>query len=182
MNLKVDEKGTIFSATIDKVTIYNPNFEIEKETHDVEVELETFENLFGKYLKDNVLTKIDNKEEFYKDYKKEKVNTLEKEIVKTINAMVLNVIPEGENLTTENVPSLVDIINPATTEKSGTQANPIVIVDNDIAHNGYLYTYGKYYKWNNVVYQCKRTGKSDGGTIKLFYTPDQLIGHYFVTV
>lgn len=182
MNLKVDDKGAIFSATMEKVTIYNPNFEIEKETHDVQVELESFENLFDNYIKDNVLTKIDNKDEFYKPYKKEKVNVLEKEIVNTINNMVLNVIPEGETLTSENVPSLIDIINPATTEESGTQTNPIVIVDNDIAHNGYLYTYGKYYKWNNVLYQCKRTGESDGGTIKLFYTPDQLIGQYFVTV
>lgn len=110
------------------------------------------------------------------------VTNLETEIKNTINAMVLNVIPDGETLTPENVPSLVDIINPATTEESGTQTNPIVIVDNDIAHNGYLYTYGKYYKWNNVLYQCKRTGEADGGTIKLYYTPDQLIGHYFVTV
>lgn len=182
MNLKVDDKGCIFTAKLDKVTIYNPNVEIEKETHDIQVELESFENLFDSYIKDNVLAKIDNKDEFYKDYKKEKVNVLEKEIVKTINAMVLNVIPDGETLTPENSPSLVDIINPATTEESGTQANPIIIVDNDIAHNGYLYTYGKYYKWNGVLYQCKRTGESDGGTIKLFYTPDQLIGHYFVTV
>lgn len=107
---------------------------------------------------------------------------LKTEIKNTINDMVLNVIPEGETLTPENVPSLIDIVNPATTEEIGTQANPIVIIDNDIAHNGYLYTYGKYYKWNGVLYQCKRTGESDGGTIKLYYTPDQLIGHYFVTV
>lgn len=110
------------------------------------------------------------------------VTNLETEIKNTINAMVLNVIPEGETLTPENVPSLIDIINPATKEESGTQANTIVIIDNDIAHNGYLYTYGKYYKWNGVLYQCKRTGESEGGTIKLYYTPDQLIGHYFVTV
>lgn len=117
-------------------------------------------------------------------FDKEKVvkKSLQTEIVNTLNAMVMNVIPDGETLTKENAPTLVDIINPATTEESGTQTNPIVIVDNDIAHNGYLYTYGKYYKWNNVVYQCKRTGEADGGTIKLYYTPDQLIGHYFVTV
>ena len=108
--------------------------------------------------------------------------TLEETIKNTINGMVLSVIPEGETLTPENVPSLIDIVNPATTEESGTQTNPIVIIDNDIAHNGYLYTYGKYYKWNGVLYQCKRTGESEGGTIKLYYTPDQLIGHYFVTV
>lgn len=117
-------------------------------------------------------------------FDKEKVvkKTLKEEIINTINEMVLNVIPEGEKLTPENVPSLIDIVNPATTEESGTKTNPIVIIDNDIPHNGYLYTYGKYYKWNGVLYQCKRTGESDGGTIKLYYTPDQLIGHYFVTV
>lgn len=108
---------------------------------------------------------------------------LKTEIKNTINDMVLNVIPDGETLTPENVPSLIDIINPATTEESGTQANPIVIIDNDIGHNGYLYTYGKYYKWNNVVYKCERGGApGTTGSIKLYYTPDQLIGHYFVTV
>lgn len=182
MILMIDDKGVIFTAKLKDVTIFNPNIEIEKDTHKIELEIETFESIFDNYVSNSVLTKIDNKEEFYKDYKKEKVNVLQKEIVKTINAMVLNVIPDGETLTPENSPSLVDIINPATTEESGTQANPIIIVDNDIAHNGYLYTYGKYYKWNGVLYQCKRTGESDGGTIKLFYTPDQLIGHYFVTV
>lgn len=108
--------------------------------------------------------------------------TIEKVIANTLNAMVLNVLPEGETLTPDNVPSLLDIVNPATSEESGTQSNPIVIIDNDIAHNGYLYTYGKYYKWNDVLYKCQRTGESDGGTVKLYYTPDQLIGHYFALV
>lgn len=109
-------------------------------------------------------------------------DNMTKKIKTTLNEMVLNALPDGETLTKENAPTLVDIINPATLEESGTQTNPIVIVDNDIAHNGYLYTYGKYYKWNNTVYLCKRQGESDGGTIKLFYTPDQLIGHYFTLV
>ncbi len=113
---------------------------------------------------------------------KEEPKTLNDAIKENLKNMILAVIPDGETLTKENEPTLVDIINPATTEESGTQTNPIIIIDNDIAHNGYLYTYGKYYKWNNVVYQCERTGESDGGTIKLFYTPDQLVGHYFVTV
>ena len=108
--------------------------------------------------------------------------TLDDVIKENINNMIMAVLPKGETLTKENAPTLVDIINPAKQEENGTQANPIEIIDNDIAHNGYLYTYGKYYKWNGVVYQCKRTGESDGGTIKLYYTPDKLIGHYFVTV
>ena len=139
-------------------------------------------NIFDYKCIDGELIKLtdEEKEEFYPRSSVD--DDITKKIKKTLNDMVLNVIPDGETLTPENVPSLVDIINPATTEESGTQTNPIVIVDNDIAHNGYLYTYGKYYKWNGVLYQCKRTGESDGGTIKLFYTPDQLIGHYFATV
>ena len=112
----------------------------------------------------------------------EKPITLEERIASTLNTMLLNVLPKGETLTRENVPSLLDIVNPDTTEETGTQSNPIVIVDNDIEHNGYLYTYGKYYKWNEVLYHCERRGESEGGMIKLLYTPDQQIGHYFVTV
>lgn len=181
MILKIDEKGCIFSAEVGLITVYNPYVEIEKESTEVNIETNDYYHIFDFYYK-NTLLKIDNKDDFYKDYKKEKVNVLEKEIVNTLNAMVLNAIPVGETLTPENVPSLLDIINQATSKESGTQTNPIIIIDNDIAHNGYLYTYGKYYKWNNVLYQCKRTGESDGGTIKLFYTPDKMIGHYFVTV
>lgn len=118
---------------------------------------------------------IENKPEIH-------VDNLESTIKSTINNMVLNVLPEGETLTKYNVPSLIDIINPASVEENGTKENPIIVVDNDIAHNGYLFTYGKYYKWKNVVYLCERQGESAGGTIKLFYTPDQLIGHYFKVV
>lgn len=116
------------------------------------------------------------------DQRKPEKDELETKIVNTINAMVLNVLPEGKTLTPGNVPSLLDIVNLPSSEESGTQENPIFIVDNDIAHNGYLYTYGKYYKCHDVLYQCKRTGESDGGTIKLYYTPDQLIDHYFKVV
>lgn len=116
------------------------------------------------------------------DQRQQEKDELETKIVNTINAMLLNALPDGETLTHDNVPSVLDLFNRAIQKENGTQTNPIVIVDNDIAHNGYLYTYGKYYKWNNVLYQCKRTGESEGGTIKLYYTPDQLIGDYFVVV
>lgn len=188
MNLKIDDKGCIFSATLDKVTIYNPNFEIEKETHDIQIELESFENLFDNYVKDNVLTKIGNKDEFYKDYKKEKVNVLEKEIVNTLNAMLLNVIPDGETLTKENAPTLVDIIKPENQVdkpeegKLGDINNPIEVVGN-VSTDGFLYTYGLYYSYGGKKYKCERGGEPNTqGSIKLYYTPDQLIGHYFVTV
>lgn len=147
---------------------------IDWEFKDNDERNKVFANISDYIFRDSELT--------YDPLPKEKPKTLNDAIKENLNNMILSVIPEGATLTKENEPTLVDIINPATTEESGTQTNPIIIVDNDIAHNGYLYTYGKYYKWNNVLYQCKRTGESDGGTIKLFYTPDQLIGHYFVTV
>lgn len=100
----------------------------------------------------------------------------------SISNAVLKVSTEDEILIEGDVPSQSDTVNPPTSEANGTQTNPIVIIDNDIAHNGYLYTYGKYYKWNNVLYQCKRTGESDGETIKLYYTPDQMVVDYFVVV
>ena len=133
-----------------------------------------FANISDYIFKDSTLT--------HDPLPKEEPKTMDDVIKENINTMIMAVLPKGETLTKENAPTLVDIINPAKQEDTGTQTNPIVIVDNDIAHNGYLYTYGKYYKWNNVLYQCKRTGEAEGGTIKLYYTPDQLIGHYFVTV
>ena len=166
----IDEKGCMISSTRERIL---------KEQIEVEMTDES-ETLNYKYV-DGELVELtpEEKEEYYG-----KVEPIDKseEIKNVLNSMIMAVIPKGETLTKENAPTLVDIINPAASEGSGTQTNPIEIVDNDIAHNGYLYTYGKYYKWNNVIYQCKRTGESDGGTIKLFYTPDQLIGHYFFTV
>lgn len=137
-------------------------------------------DIFNYKYVDGQLIKLteEEKEKFYHHSSGE--DDITKSIKRTLNAMLLNVIPEGETLTPENVPSLIDIINTATTEESGTKENPIDIVDNDIVHNGYLCTYGKYYKWNNVVYQCKRTGESEGGTIKLLCTPDQLLNQYFI--
>lgn len=115
--------------------------------------------------------------------------TLEETIKDTINTLVLSALPEGESLTKENAPTLVDIIKPENQGdkpedgKLGDINNPIVIVDNDIAHNGYLYTYGLYYSYGGKKYKCERGGApATQGSIKLYYTPDQLIGHYFVTV
>lgn len=166
----INENGLITSSTRERIL---------KEQIEVEMTDES-KTLDYKYV-DGELVELtpEEKEEYYG-----KVEPIDKseEIKSVLNSMIMAVIPEGETLTKENVPTLVDIINPATTEESGTQTNPIEIIDNDIAHNGYLYTYGKYYKWNGVLYQCKRTGEAEGGTIKLFYTPDQLIEHYFVTV
>lgn len=169
--IEVDENNRGLSANCNYGSGQN-TIEFEFESEDVRQKV--FANISDYIFKDTQLT--------YDPLPKEEPKTMDDVIKENLKNMILAVIPNGETITKENEPTLVDIINPSAGEESGTQANPIVIVDNDIAHNGYLYTYGKYYKWNNVVYQCKRTGESDGGTIKLYYTPDQLIGHYFVTV
>lgn len=169
--IEVDENNRGLSANCNYDSGHN-TIEFEFESEDVRQKV--FANISDYIFKDTQL--------IYKPLTKEKPKTMDDVIKESLNNMILAVIPDGETLTKENTPSLIDIINTVTTEESGTQENPIVIVDNDITHNGYLYTYGKYYKWNGVLYQCKRTGESEVGMIKLLYTPDQLIGHYFVTV
>ncbi len=178
------ETGKIIFIKDGIIKNYNPTATEEEKISTIEKDVTITLDLENYSYDDYLCTHMYDGEEITEceDQRQPEKDELETKIVNTINAMVLNVLPDGETLTKDNVPSLLDIVNPVKQEESGTQTNPIVIVDNDIAHNGYLYTYGKYYKWNNVLYQCKRTGESDGGTIKLFYTPDQLIGHYFVTV
>lgn len=187
MILMIDDKGTIFTAKLNDVTIFNPNIEIEKDTNKIELEIETFENLFDNYVSNSVLTKIGNKDEFYKPYKKEK-QTPETYIKDILNTMVLSALPEGETLTKENAPTLVDIIKPENKGdkpedgKLGDINNPIEVVGN-VSTEGFLYTYGLYYSYGGKKYKCERGGApSTQGSIKLYYTPDQLIGHYFVAV
>lgn len=139
-----------------------------------EERLKVFTNIKDYIFKDNKLT--------YDPLPKEEPKTMNDIIKENLNNMVLAVLPDGETLTKENVPTLVDIINPAKQEDDGTLENPIVVIDNDIAHNGYLYTYGSYYIFNGVKYLCVRQGETTGNTVKLYYTPDQLIGHYFTVV
>lgn len=123
-------------------------------------------------------------------FDKEKVvkKSLETEIINTLNAMVLNIIPDGEALTKENAPTLIDIIKPENQGdkpeegKLGDINNPIEVVGN-VSTDGFLYTYGLYYSYGGKKYKCERGGASDTqGSIKIYYTPDQLIGHYFVAV
>lgn len=187
MILMIDDNGAILSAKLNDVTIFNPNIEIEKDTHKIELEIDTFENLFDNYVSDNVLAKIGNKDEFYKPYKKEKT-TLEKYVKEVLNNMVLSSLPEGETLTKENAPSLVDIIKPENKDdkpeegKLGDINNTIEVVGN-VSTDGFLYTYGLYYTYSGKKYKCERGGAPDTqGSVKLYYTPDQLIGHYFVSV
>lgn len=123
-------------------------------------------------------------------FDKEKVvkKSLDDVIKENLNAMVLSALPEGETLTEENAPTLVDIIKPENQGdkpdegKLGDINNPIEVVGN-VSTEGFLYTYGLYYSYGGKKYKCERGGAPDTtGSIKLYYTPDQLIGHYFVTV
>lgn len=123
-------------------------------------------------------------------FDKEKVvkKSLETEIINTLNAMVLNIIPDGEALTKENAPTLLDIIKPenqynkSEEVKFGDINNTVEVVGN-VSTDGFLYTYGLYYSYGGKKYKCERGGSPDTqGSVKLYYTPDQLIGHYFVAV
>lgn len=123
-------------------------------------------------------------------FDKEKVvkKSLETEIINTLNAMVLNIIPDGESLTKENAPTLLDIIKPENQYnkneevKLGDINNPIEVVGN-VSTDGFIYTYGLYYSYGGKKYKCERGGAPDTqGSVKLYYAPDQLIGHYFVAV
>lgn len=120
-------------------------------------------------------------------FDKEKVvkKSLDDVIKENLNAMVLSALPEGETLNEENAPSLVDIIKPENQGdkpkegKLGDIKNPIEVVGN-VSTEGFLYTYGLYYSYGGKKYKCERGGAPETqGSIKLYYTPDQLIGHYF---
>lgn len=184
MLLGYTETGKIIFIKDGIIKNYNPTATKEERLNATSKEVQITLDLESYSYDDYLCTHMYDGEEITdcEDQRKLEKDELETKIVNTINEMVLNVLPDGETLTKENAPTLVDIINPVKQEETRTKENPIVIIDNDIAHNGYLYTYGKYYKWNNVTYLCERKGEPADGTVKLFYTPDQLIGHYFVVV
>lgn len=123
-------------------------------------------------------------------FDKEKVvkKSLDDVIKENLNSMILSALPDGETLTEENAPTLVDIIKPENhgdkpeEGKLGDINNPIEVVGN-VSIDGFLYTYGLYYSYGGKKYKCERGMAPDTtGSIKLYYTPDQLIGHYFVAV
>ena len=62
------------------------------------------------------------------------------------------------------------------TGETGTQDNLIT------AARGMEYTYGLYYRdlEDGKLYQCSRTGETEGGKITLQYLPHELVGQYFV--
>ena len=78
--------------------------------------------------------------------------------------------------TPDMIPALWDMI-PA--DNYGTADNPVVIPDEV---SSMVYTKGKYYLENGILYLMNREGMNDGEEISLTYKPSQLIGQYFATV
>lgn len=71
-------------------------------------------------------------------------------------------------------------------EHKGTLEDPIPVPES-VTTSGFTCIYGKYYSWQDVIYLCKRGGVANpeelyGQEVKLNYSPDVLIGHYFEKV
>lgn len=181
------ENGKIIFIKDGIIRNYNPTATEEEKMSVIEKDVTITLDLESYSYDDYLCTHMYNGEEITdcEDQRQPEKDELETKIANTINAMVLSALPDGETLTKENAPTLVDIIKPENQGdkpeggKFGDINNPIAVVGN-VSTDGYLYTYGLYYSYGGKKYKCERGGAPDTtGSIKLYYTPDQLIGHYF---
>lgn len=128
------ETGKIIFIKDGIVKNYNPTATEEEKINAIEKDITITLDLESYSYDDYLCTHMYDGEKIAdcEDQRQPEKDELETKIVNTINAMLLNVLPECETLTKDNVSSLLALFNSAKQKNTGTSENPIEIIDNDI--------------------------------------------------